>query len=79
MNVRPVAVAVALLLHVAPLVAEAQPSAKVYRIGVISMSSGPNPRLDTFRQGLREMGYQDREDARAHDPTLGARAGGPGD
>ena len=45
-------------LLAAPLAAEAQQSGKVYRIGFISMRSGPadNPQLEAFRQGLREMG-----------------------
>ena len=58
-NVRPVAVAVALLLHVAPLVAAAQPAGKVYRIGVLltTSQSAESIRVEAFRQGLRERGY----------------------
>jgi putative tryptophan/tyrosine transport system substrate-binding protein len=43
----------------APIVSEAQQAGKIYRIGFISMRSGPtdNPQLEAFRQGLREMGY----------------------
>ena len=38
--------------------AEAQQPKKVPRIGFLSVtSSGPDPRLQAFRQGLREMGY----------------------
>jgi putative ABC transport system substrate-binding protein len=41
-----------------PLAAEAQPSAKVPRIGVLSPDSpGPLPLLDAFRQELRKLGY----------------------
>ena len=43
---------------VAPLAAEAQPATKVYRIGRLSSGSpGPNPSLEAFRQGLRDLGY----------------------
>ena len=42
-----------------PGVVEAQQVGKVYRIGFISMRSGPrdNPQLEAFRKGLREIGY----------------------
>lgn len=38
--------------------ADAQQSARVYRIGFVSMRAGPedNAQLDAFRQGLRELG-----------------------
>jgi putative ABC transport system substrate-binding protein len=49
---------------VVPLAVQAQPSAKVPRIGILSPFSlanqGPN-RVDTFRQGLRELGYREGE------------------
>ena len=43
----------------APLSAEAQQAARVYRLGFLSMRAGPtdNPQLDAFRAGLRELGY----------------------
>src|SRR5262249_62143170 len=42
-----------------PVAARAQSLGRVYRIGFISMRSGPadNPQLDGFRRGLRELGY----------------------
>jgi putative ABC transport system substrate-binding protein len=41
-----------------PLGAEAQPTPKRYRIGVVSpISANPNPTVDALRQGLRELGY----------------------
>src|SRR5262249_50463904 len=41
-----------------PLVARAQQSGKVWRIGVLSPGmSGQSPALQAFRQGLREVGY----------------------
>src|SRR5919109_3426435 len=43
---------------VAPLVAEAQPSAKAARIGYLSLVGGAgSPLAEAFRQGLRELGY----------------------
>jgi ABC-type uncharacterized transport system substrate-binding protein len=41
----------------APLAAEAQPAAKVPRIGILRSGSPPDPFVDAFRQGLRELGY----------------------
>jgi putative ABC transport system substrate-binding protein len=42
----------------APLVADAQPSAKVARIGYLSVAGGAgSPLAEAFRQGLRELGY----------------------
>jgi ABC-type uncharacterized transport system substrate-binding protein len=41
----------------APLAAEAQLVGKVYRIGYLSIGSGPSPRTEALRQGLRELGY----------------------
>jgi putative tryptophan/tyrosine transport system substrate-binding protein len=47
-------------LVAAPLVARAQaPSAKIARIGYVSLRSGPSHLEDAFRQGLRELGYVD--------------------
>jgi len=53
------AVVLAVSLTIAPPATEAQQSARVYRLGFLSMRSGPtdNPQLDAFRQGLRELGY----------------------
>src|SRR5215472_17294548 len=41
----------------APLVAKAKPSAKIYRIGVLSPERLPLGMLDAFQQGLYEFGY----------------------
>jgi putative tryptophan/tyrosine transport system substrate-binding protein len=43
----------------APVSAAAQSAEKTYRIGFVSMRSGPtdNPHLDAFRQGLDALGY----------------------
>jgi putative ABC transport system substrate-binding protein len=49
--------AVALALLAAPLAAEAQPVAKVYRIGYVRAETPPPVDIEAFRQGLREHGY----------------------
>ena len=48
-------------LLAAPLAAEAQPTGKVTRVGVLWPASSPPrpPRLEAFREGLREAGYID--------------------
>ena len=53
------AAAVAVLLLAAPLGAQAQPAATVYRIGVLypGGSAPLSSRMEAFRQGLRESGY----------------------
>jgi putative tryptophan/tyrosine transport system substrate-binding protein len=50
------AVALAVSLTLAPLVAEAQQTGKVYRIGWLAPASLPTT-LDAFRDGLRVFGY----------------------
>jgi putative ABC transport system substrate-binding protein len=47
----------ALSLLPMPRAAEAQHAGKVYRIGYISPGPGPGVLTDTFRQGLRDLGY----------------------
>ena len=50
--------ATAAVLLGASFVAQAQQSAKMFRIGVVSpISANPNPTVDALRQGLRELGY----------------------
>jgi len=60
----PLAIALALALLTAPLAADAQQPANVYRIGVLWSSSPESPlaraQLDTLRQGLR--GHGDAEE-----------------
>src|SRR5512138_3345301 len=50
-------------LLAAPLAADAQPPAKVARIGFLTTGSLPETQmeLDAFRQGLREHGYLERQ------------------
>jgi putative ABC transport system substrate-binding protein len=59
MNTVVVIVTFALRLLVAPLAAEAQPAAKVARIGILMPSLTPERarNLEAFRQGLRELGW----------------------
>jgi putative ABC transport system substrate-binding protein len=53
------ALALLALSAAAPVVAAAQQPGRVYRLGFLSMRSGPtdNPQLDAFRAGLRDLGY----------------------
>ena len=46
-------------LLVAPLAVSAQPAGKNPRVGVLRPGSPPDPLLDAFRQGLRELGYEE--------------------
>jgi hypothetical protein len=50
-------VAGTLALLAAPLVAEAQEGEKIPRIGFLRSGSPPDPFVEAFRQGLRELGY----------------------
>ena len=47
----------AMAILAAPLPAEAQQAAKVPRIGVLRPGSPPDPSVEAFRQGLRDLGY----------------------
>jgi len=51
----------ALTLTLAPLAAEAQSAAKVYRIGFLGLSSASDyaANLQAFRQGLGDLGYEE--------------------
>ena len=49
------AIALALGLFALPLAGEAQPAAKIARIGVLGNS--PGPPWEAFRRGLRDLGY----------------------
>ena len=44
-------------LGVAPLAATAQQAGKVWRIGFLSLRSGPDELIESFRDGLRSLGY----------------------
>ncbi|MGH7252919.1 MAG: ABC transporter substrate-binding protein [Nitrospiraceae bacterium] len=48
--------ALALALLAAPLAAEAQPSGRVARLGVLLLGA-TDPNVQAFREGLRELGY----------------------
>ncbi len=50
--------AVALILFAAPVAAEAQPAPKVAQVGVLAGGgAGFHAGFESFRQGLRELGY----------------------
>jgi putative ABC transport system substrate-binding protein len=51
-----------LALLAAPLAVQAQP-AKIPRIGVLRPGSPPDPFVEAFRQGLRELGYVESQSA----------------
>ena len=44
-------------LLAAPLAADAQPAEKMPRIGILRPGSPPDPLVEAFRHGLRELGY----------------------
>src|SRR5437870_873265 len=48
-----------LVILTAPLIAEAQPPTKVHRVGLLvgRPPIEPDPTLEAFRQGLRDLGY----------------------
>src|SRR5215471_6734028 len=58
---RRIGLAVVLALMLAPLAIEGQQAAKVYRIGFLGLSSATEyaPNLESFRQGLRSLGYEE--------------------
>ena len=41
----------------APLAAEAQPAGKMAKVGILIVGSAPDPLLEAFRRGLRDLGY----------------------
>jgi putative tryptophan/tyrosine transport system substrate-binding protein len=51
------AVVFVLGLTLAPLAGDAQQAAKIPRVGLLRPGSPPDPYVDAFRQGLRELGY----------------------
>jgi len=57
MKARLASSALALSLFAAPLAGEAQPGGKIPRIGMLRPGSPPDPLVEAFRQGLRELGY----------------------
>ena len=51
------AVGVAVAILVAPFAAKAQETGKAARIGMLRQGSPPDPNVEAFKQGLRELGY----------------------
>jgi putative ABC transport system substrate-binding protein len=47
-----------------PLAAEAQPPGKIPRIGILRPGTPPDPMVEAFRQGLRELGYAEERNIR---------------
>jgi putative ABC transport system substrate-binding protein len=54
-----VALLISLALVATPLTAAAQPIGRVPRIGILRTGSPPDPFVEAFLQGLRELGYDD--------------------
>ncbi len=53
-------------LLAAPLAAEAQPTGKIYRIGVFHVGDHSPPGLQTLRDGLRTLGYEEGKNLQLH-------------
>jgi ABC-type uncharacterized transport system substrate-binding protein len=51
------AVVLAVSLTLAPLVAEAQQTGKVYRLGFLRWQEGPDANFEALQQNLRELGW----------------------
>src|SRR6185369_11231732 len=58
---RSIALVLAVFLVLAPLASEAQPTAKLYRIGMLETRSAAlnATNFEAFRVGLRELGYRE--------------------
>ena len=52
-------IALTLSILVAPLATHAQSVAKTPRIGMLTPTFDPNPMFGVFRQGLRDLGYEE--------------------
>ena len=57
MGLNPLIVGLATCLLFGSVTAEAQPAAKVPRVGVVSPIAPGSPTVVAFRQALRELGY----------------------
>ena len=58
-----------------PLPASAQPPAKVFRIGLLSLATGPSPQTDdAIIQGLRDLGYVEGRNLLLERRYAGAKA-----
>jgi putative ABC transport system substrate-binding protein len=60
----PVVAALGLAFVAAPLASEAQLPGKIPTIGILRSGSPPDPFVDAFRQGLRELGYVEGQSVR---------------
>ena len=59
MMLKGVAPVLVLAILATPLVVEAQPAKRMYRIGVLSPGAGPPGPLEAFREGLRDLGQRE--------------------
>jgi ABC-type uncharacterized transport system substrate-binding protein len=60
-NAAPPSILVAMILLAVAVIAEAQQAKKVPRVGILRPGSPPDPYVDAFRQGLRDLGYIERQ------------------
>jgi len=56
-----VTVSLGFALVSAPLAGDAQQATKISRVGLLRPGAPPDPYVDAFRQGLRDLGYVERE------------------
>src|SRR5262245_40603486 len=67
-----------LTLPAAPLEAEAQhPAGKVRHIGLLHPGTPPNPNVEAFRQGLRDLGYVEGQNIEGSRNAAFRRGSGP--
>jgi hypothetical protein len=73
---RSIALAAFVCLSLAPLASEAQPAAKLYRIGLLETRSAAlnATNLEAFRLGLSDLGYREGQNDDSSRPRA---AGGP--
>jgi len=55
-------VASGIITVLAPRSVKAQRPGKVWRVVFFSVAAGPNPLADSFRRGLKELGYSEGRD-----------------
>lgn len=63
--------AVVLALTAYPVAAEAQQPAKSARVAILT-AGGPNPFVEAFRQGLKDLGWVERSSCRRCSTSAGS-------